>query len=314
MKLIKFLQVYDTELKCQILFKQVRDREGVFCKRCGGTDHYWLGTRDRYRCKSCKWETTLRSGTMMEYSKLPYRYWAYAMAMLAFRKKPISALEMQAHLGHKYYEPVWAMMHKMRVTMGHREASYRLQGFIEADDAQFEVAKSKKETRNFKRGAGSKGKAKVAIQAQSVPPADRRKGGKENRGSFRYVKMQALENIQAESLISSISEAVEPDSTVITDGGKGYVSARMPVARHIQRTMKGKEALKYLPWVHIMISNAKRNLLGIYHSVKQDYLQNYLNEYCYMTNRRYLGEEKLDRLLALCVSKPWYLPYVHASR
>ena len=63
-----------------------------------------------------------------------------------------------------------------------------------------------------------------------------------------------------------------------------------------------------------MISNAKRNLLGIYHSVKQDYLQNYLNEYCYMTNRRYLGEEKLDRLLALCVSKPWYLPYVQASR
>jgi hypothetical protein len=49
------------------------------------------------------------------------------------------------------------MMHKLRVTMGHREASYRLQGFIEADDAPFEVAKTKKETRNNKPGAGSKG-------------------------------------------------------------------------------------------------------------------------------------------------------------
>jgi len=59
--------------------------------------------------------------------------------------------------------------------------------------------------------------------------------------------MQGLKNIQAESLIYSISEAVEPDSTVITDEGKGYVSARMPVARHNRRTMKGKEALKHLP-------------------------------------------------------------------
>jgi transposase-like protein len=102
MKLIKFLLVYDTELKYQILFKQIRDREGVVCKRCGGTHHYWLGSRDRYRCKACKWETTLRSGTLMEYSKLPYKYWLYAMVLIASRKKPISALEMQSHLGQKY--------------------------------------------------------------------------------------------------------------------------------------------------------------------------------------------------------------------
>lgn len=313
MNLIKFLQMYDTELKCQELFKQIRDKEGVVCKRCGGTEHYWLGTRDRYRCKACKWETTLRSGTALEYSKLPYHYWIYAMAFLASSKKPTSALEMQRTLGHKFYLPIWTMLHKLRITMGHRDATYRLSGFVEADDAQFEVSTPKKETRNNKPGAGAKGKAKVAIQAETVPPRDRRKKGKEGKGSFKFVKMQAIENIKAESLIPCIAQGVDPKSTVITDGGRGYVSDRMPVAHHIKRTMRGKEALKHLPWVHILISNAKRNLLGIYHSVKSDYLQNYLSEYCYMTNRRYLGTQKLQNLLDLSVSKPWHLEYVHPS-
>jgi hypothetical protein len=87
----------------------------------------------------------------------------------------------------------------------------------------------------------------------------------------------------------------------------------MPVAKHIKRTMKGKQSVKHLPWVHIMISTAKRNILGIYHSVKEDYLQNYLSEFCYMTNRRYFGENKLDRLLILGVNKPWHQGYLHPS-
>jgi hypothetical protein len=313
MNMIKFFQTYDSELKCNKLFKQIRDKEGVVCKRCSGISHYWLGTRDRYRCKSCNWETTLRSGTALEYSKLPYQYWIYAMAILASSRKPVSALEMQRLLGHKFYEPIWAMLHKLRVSMGHRDALYKLNDFVEADDAQFEVSKTRKETRNNKRGAGSKGKAKVAVQAQTVPAKDLRVGGKKVKGNFRFVKMRTVENIKAESLIPVIASAVDPMATVKTDGGKGYITSQMPVAKHIKRAMKGKQSVKHLPWVHIMISNAKRNILGIYHSVKEDYLQNYLNEFCYMTNRRYFGENKLDRLLILAVNKPWYQGYVHPS-
>jgi transposase-like protein len=313
MNLIKFFQKYDTELKCADLFKEIRDKEGVFCKRCGGSEHYWLGTRDRYRCKACNWETTLRSGTALEYSKLPYQYWIYAMAILASSKKPVSALEMQRTLGHKFYEPIWAMLHKLRVTMGHRDASYKLKDFVEVDDAQFEVSKTKKETKNNKPGAGSKGKAKVAVQAQTVPAKDLRKKGKAAKGSFKFVKMATIENIKAESLVPVITNGINKNATIKTDGGRGYVTNKLPVAHHIKRTMKGKEAIKHLPWVHIMISNAKRNILGIYHSVKEEYLQNYLNEFCYMTNRRYLASKKLNNLLVLTVNKPWYLPYVQPS-
>ncbi len=40
-----------------------------------------------------------------------------------------------------------------------------------------------------------------------------------------------------------------------------------------------------LKWVHIIIANAKRTLLGIYHKIKGKYLQLYLDEFTYKLNR-----------------------------
>ncbi len=55
-----------------------------------------------------------------------------------------------------------------------------------------------------------------------------------------------------------------------------------------------KETLK---WVHITISNAKRNFLGNYHKIKGKYLQLHLNEFVYKLNRRYFEEKLFDRLV-----------------
>jgi hypothetical protein len=45
------------------------------------------------------------------------------------------------------------------------------------------------------------------------------------KGNFRFVKMRAVENIKAESLIPVIASAVDPMATVKTDGGKGYITS-----------------------------------------------------------------------------------------
>jgi len=54
----------------------------------------------------------------MHKSKLPYRYWFLAMHLLTSTKKSFSAKELQRQLGHKRYQPVWHMAHKLRETMG----------------------------------------------------------------------------------------------------------------------------------------------------------------------------------------------------
>jgi len=62
-----------------------------------------------------------------------------------------------------------------------------------------------------------------------------------------------------------------------------------------------KKVDEILPWVHIVISNSKRQIPNTFHSVKPDSLQKYLDEFCYKFNRRYLGEALFNRLLVTCV-------------
>ena len=57
-----------------------------------------------------------------------------------------------------------------------------------------------------------------------------------------------------------------------------------------------------LKWVHIFISNAKRNLLGNYHKVKGKYRQLYLDEFVYKLNRRYFGDRLFERVVIASIT------------
>lgn len=69
-----------------------------------------------------------------------------------------------------------------------------------------------------------------------------------------------------------------------------------------------KQVSKIFPWVHIAISNAKKKLLGLHHQVKDNYMQNYLNEFYYKFNRRFLGQALFERILVATLQQTWYKP------
>ncbi|MEN5133466.1 transposase, partial [Elizabethkingia anophelis] len=69
------------------------------------------------------------------------------------------------------------------------------------------------------------------------------------------------------------------------------------VELHITEKSNKETTKEILKWVHITISNAKRNLLGNYHKIKRKYLQLYLNEFIYKLNRRYFGDKLFERLV-----------------
>src|SRR5690606_5330100 len=110
MKLIEFIKEYSDERACKDKFKEMRDKQGVVCKKCNRTEHYWKRDKECYECKKCHFRTSLRSGTVMHSSKLSYQDWFIAMHLLTSTKKSFSAKEVQRQLGRKRYEPVWAML------------------------------------------------------------------------------------------------------------------------------------------------------------------------------------------------------------
>ena len=88
---------------CKAEFRRLREKQGVICKKCNSKDEYWwLKSKELYECKNCGFRMSLKSGTVMENSKLTYQYWFIAMHLMTATKKTISALEMQKQLGHKY--------------------------------------------------------------------------------------------------------------------------------------------------------------------------------------------------------------------
>ena len=104
----------------------------------------------------------------MQGSKLPFQYWFIAMHPMTSTKKSFSAKEVQRQIGHKRYEPIWAMMHKLRTVMGLRDEKYRLGGEIELDEGFFEtVSITRDKTEALKRGRGSQRQSTVLVAAES---------------------------------------------------------------------------------------------------------------------------------------------------
>ena len=194
MKLIDFTKEFPDEAACRLRFKQVREKEGVVCKGCGSKEHYWLAPKGMYQCKKCRFRTSLRSGSVMENSKLPFRYWFIAMMLMSGTKKSFSASEVRRQLGHKRYEPVWALMHQMRRAMGNRNGKYLLDGEMELDDAFIEAVKYNLPDEPLKRGRGSQGKSKVILVAESRPaPSPKKHQKKFICGRIRMVCIPNLE-------------------------------------------------------------------------------------------------------------------------
>ena len=128
MNIVEFIEEFPDELSCKTHFKKVREKNTITCKNCKSQKHWWLASKWMWQCSSCNFRTSLRSGTIMEKSKLPFRKWYLAMAFMTYSKKGISAKELQRQLSHKYYEPIWYMMHKLRKSMGQRDSIYSLEG------------------------------------------------------------------------------------------------------------------------------------------------------------------------------------------
>jgi hypothetical protein len=170
---------------------------------------------------------------------------------------------------------------------------------VELDEGFFSTVDRRPLT---KRGRGSEKKTCVMVMAESEQTGDQRPGRPSKRcGHF---KMKVMRNMRSETVNAKAGACLSSNAVASTDGYRSYNSIGELISEHRPMTVPKKEAGKLLPWVHIAISNAKRLLLNTYHRIDDDFLENYLNEFCYKLNRRYF-RNLFDRLLVAAVSYKW---------
>jgi DNA-directed RNA polymerase subunit RPC12/RpoP len=87
MKILEFYKRYPDEESCKKEFVNLRLKEGVICNRCKGNTHYWKKKREQWECTNCAYRTTIKSGTVMQNSKLNISILVHCHAFIKLYKK-----------------------------------------------------------------------------------------------------------------------------------------------------------------------------------------------------------------------------------
>lgn len=181
--------------------------------------------------------------------------------MLTTTKKGFSSKEIQRQLGLKRYEPVWSMVHKLRRAMGKRDDRYTLEGMIEMDEGYFTIEASEYDHQTQKAGRGSKTKSNVMVMAESIILEDIETGKVDRQ--CRYFKAKVLDDHKAKSTDNTFKNAIDGEKTIVfTDKSTSYVNIADYVEIHLTEKSSEQTTKESLKWVHIAISNAKRNFVG----------------------------------------------------
>lgn len=283
----QFQKRFATEARCHAYLIKQRWPNGFMCPRCQHTRGYFIQSRLLYQCQRCRYQSSVTAGTVFHKTKTPLRKWFWMIYLLSQNKNGCSVLALQKLLQINLYRTAWTMAHKIRKALADRDARYTLAGLIEMDDAYFGQCQVP-----GKRGRGAEKKAKVIVSV------------KVNQWEHPvYAQMMVVPSLDKDNVERMAKEKITKDSTVKTDGWPSYHALEDHTLHHEKLVLKDpKNASTVLPWVHIVISNAKALLRGTHHGVSTRHLGRYLSEFCYRFNRRFRQNQIFERMIHACLT------------
>lgn len=289
-----FLSRYGTERQCEQAMEAARWPDGFVCPHCAGSRHskFYRNDTAYWQCSACRRQTSLRAGTVFDQSKLPMRTWLLAIYLLGQSKTNLSALELMRHLGVSY-PTAWRIKHKLMQAMTEREASRRLGGVVQLDDAYLGGERS-----GGKAGRGSENKRPFVIAVATT-----------EAGRPRQVVIDPVPGFTKAALKAWGDQRLQPGTDVYSDGLAAF--AVLAESGHAHTVIQGHgrsrcEATN-ARWVNVVLGNLKRSLDGAYHAFDFfKYAHRYLAETAWRINRRFELQTLVPRLLSAAISTaPW---------
>lgn len=267
--LMEFEKQFANEESCRDYIFKLRWPNGFRCPHCGHEKFWPIGTT-LFQCIKCDYRTSVTAGTIFQDTHQPLTTWFRAIWWVTSQKSGANALGLKRILGLGSYETAWTWLHKLRRAMV-RTGRDQLSGKIEVDETYIGALEA------GVRGRKTNKKALIAVAAQE-----------EGKGIGR-IRMKRIHDASSQSLHPFIKDAIEPDSTVHTDGWEGYSGINTMGYKHrITVLQKNKEsASALLPRVHRVVSLLKRWLLGTHQGgISESHLDYYLDEFTFRFNRR----------------------------
>ena len=129
----QFLEWFGAESACQAYLERLRWPDGFACGRCGARGEPYRASRGRLVCRSCRHQSSITAGTLLDKTRTPLRVWLAAMWYVTSQKHGVSALGLQRVLGLGSYQTAWTLLHRLRRAMV-RVGRERLSGRVEVDE------------------------------------------------------------------------------------------------------------------------------------------------------------------------------------
>lgn len=296
----EFQRLFPDDAACAAYLERARWPTGFTCPRCGIVgDPFRIATRPGIlTCRSCRRQTGLTVGTVMERSHTPLSVWFWAAYLVASQTPGISAVQFQRRLGLSRYETAFGILHKLRAGMV-RPDQDRIGG-VPGTHVEVDETLVGGRTRGKGRGVHHKTMVACAVEVRHRKPGT----AQDNRRGGRYagrVRLSVVPDRSSRSLGGFVEAVVNPGSLIVTDDWSGYSELRKAGYDHHPIAACGEPEIadEFLPLVHLVFSNLKTWLNGIHHSVSEKHLQAYLNEFTFRFNRRFYPMNAFRSLLGI---------------
>jgi transposase-like protein len=271
-------------------FERQRWGDTPACPRCGDLDVYKMEGKDggrnkdyRWRCRGCAKANqdrskpklpemyTVRTGTILEETRLPLRAWAFALWSACSSKKGVSALQISRECEISYKSALF-LMHRIRRGMAVDGPRPKLSGTIEADET-FVGGKPR-----------NRGKKPGPVEGKPKAPVV----GIVQRGGD--LRLHALDRLTAGKIQDAIREHVDTSSSRLrTDESSAYTEIGREFRSHQTTQHSAKEYVRgkiHSNTIEGAFSLLKRGVYGTFHSVSRKHLHRYCAEFEFRYNAK----------------------------
>ncbi len=300
-KTLSLAQVFSlSDADAEAMFRRVRwpetDGEPV-CPHCGGVNAYDCRRpkgAPRFRCRACRKDFSITSGTLFASHKLPLRGYLAAIAIFCNEVKGKSALALSRDLSISY-KASFVLLHKLREAMAEELRGRVIGGegkVAEVDGGYFggyvKPANRREDRRDRRFRYNQSGKRKVVVIV-------RERGGNSIPAVFK----------SEEQAISFINKRVAKGTLLNADEAPGWNSLH---ARFEVKRINHEEAYSQdgacTNAAEEFFSRMRRAEIGHHHHIAGIYLLRYAQEATWREdNRRMSNGDQVMRLAALVAKK-----------
>ena len=278
----ELFQMFPDDAIAEEWFIAARWPDGLRCSHCESPNAGREGKHPQmpFHCRDCRRFFSVKTGTVIQSSKLGYQKWALAIYILTTNIKGTSSMKLRRDLGITQ-KTAWHLEHRIRQGWSELIASFF--GPVEADETYIGGKEGNKHaSKKLRAGRGAVGKTAVV-------------GVKDRRAN--KVSAVVVEATDAPTLRGFVESRARNMATVYTDEARAYAGLARPhevVKRSVGEYVR---AMAHTNGVESFWSMLKRGYIGIYHHFSPKRLHRYVCEFSGRHNQRPL--DKLEQMVLM---------------